>query len=315
MRNYWKVAIVMIIFVGSSQAQSPKQAQQGKQALDVLPRVRVTVLVDNMSGFGPVLGEWGASFLIETNQHRILFDTGAGRVLLGNALALDVNLGKTDAIVISHGHDDHTGGLEKALEVCGPVDLFVHPQVFDTRYWKEDTGAVAYRLPLSRQQLHQRVKNLIETMGSTTICDGLMVTGQVPRGNDFEDTGLREYAFMDERLTIADSILDDQAMFFRVPEGIVILVGCAHSGLVNTMEYVSKLTGEQRIYAVIGGSHLISASPARLKKTIESLRKYDVQKIMLSHCTGVKAFADLACAFPGRCSWPASGTTIKFGSW
>jgi 7,8-dihydropterin-6-yl-methyl-4-(beta-D-ribofuranosyl)aminobenzene 5'-phosphate synthase len=83
--------------------------------------------------------------------------------------------------------------------------------------------------------------------------------------------------------------------------------------LVNTMKYVSELTGEQRIYAVIGGTHLLNASPVRMQKTVEALRKYDVQKIMLSHCTGVQAYAELATALPSRCRWPASGTKIKFG--
>jgi 7,8-dihydropterin-6-yl-methyl-4-(beta-D-ribofuranosyl)aminobenzene 5'-phosphate synthase len=140
-----------------------------------------------------------------------------------------------------------------------------------------------------------------------------MVTGQIPRVSDFEGTGVREDAFLDESMTTPDPILDDQAVFFRVPEGVVILLGCGHAGLVNTMAYVSELTGEPRIYAVIGGTHLLSASPARMQKTVEALRKYDVHKIMLSHCTGVQAYAELASALPGRCNWPASGTIIKFG--
>jgi 7,8-dihydropterin-6-yl-methyl-4-(beta-D-ribofuranosyl)aminobenzene 5'-phosphate synthase len=102
-------------------------------------------------------------------------------------------------------------------------------------------------------------------------------------------------------------------VFFQVPEGAVILLGCGHAGLVNTMRYVSELLGRDRIYAVIGGTHLIGASPMRIQKTIEALKKYDVQKIMLSHCTGVQSYAALAGALPGRCSWPASGTQIQFG--
>jgi 7,8-dihydropterin-6-yl-methyl-4-(beta-D-ribofuranosyl)aminobenzene 5'-phosphate synthase len=275
--------------------------------------VSVTVLVENMAGGGLVLGEWGLSFFVETEDHQILFDTGGGLTLLGNVRALNVNLKKAEAIVISHGHEDHTGGLVSALDNCGSVDLFVHPAAFDTRYWKDGTGVTAGRLPISRQQLLQRVRKLIETKEPTAVSNGMMVTGQIPRATDFEDTGVRANAFMDESLKTPDLILDDQAVFFRVPEGVVILLGCGHAGIVNTMRYVSELTGEPRIYAVVGGTHLISASPARLQKTIEALKKYDVQKIMLSHCTGVKAFAELAAAFPGRCSWPASGAGIRFG--
>lgn len=309
MNTYTKLVISAFACAVSVQAQSV----QGAANLQILPRATVTVLVDNMAG-GDALGEWGAAFLIETDEDQILFDTGGGQVLLGNARAVDVKLAKTKAIVISHGHGDHTGGLDSALNVCKPVDLFVHPAAFETKYFRGTSGAVAFTFPFTRQQLSGRVRKLIETKEPALIRNGVMVTGQIPRLNNFEDTGLRGHVFLDSTLTTEDPILDDQAVFFRVHEGVVIMLGCGHSGLVNTMEYIYKLTGEQHIYAVIGGTHLISASPARMQKTVEALRKYDVQKIMLSHCTGVRAYAELANAFPGRCSWPASGTVIKFGA-
>jgi 7,8-dihydropterin-6-yl-methyl-4-(beta-D-ribofuranosyl)aminobenzene 5'-phosphate synthase len=314
MKNHITLGILALALTSLLKAQPAQLASEPKQSLTVLSHATVTVLVDNMAGGGSVLGEWGAGFLIETDQHQILFDTGGGEVLLGNARALQVDLTKTEAIVFSHGHEDHTGGLEKALTLCKSADLFVHPAAFETKYWKEDSGAVSFTFPIPREQLLHRVHKIVETKAPTLIRDGVMVTGEIPRLNDFEDTGIRGFVFLDSSMTTEDPILDDQALFFRVPEGVVILLGCGHSGVVNTIEYVSKLTGEQHIYAVIGGTHLLNASPSRMQKTIESLRKYDVQKIMLSHCTGVRAFAQLANAFPGRCSWPASGTRIKFGA-
>jgi 7,8-dihydropterin-6-yl-methyl-4-(beta-D-ribofuranosyl)aminobenzene 5'-phosphate synthase len=292
----------------------PGQSQsQGSGTLPVLSRVDVTVLVENMAGNPSLLGEWGLSFLIETGKHRVLLDTGGGRTLIENARALKVDLSKLDAIVISHGHFDHTGGLEKTLQACGPVDLFIHPAAFATRYFKEGSRVVKDENPLSPDGLRGRVRNLHETLKPTAVCEGLMVTGEVPRENDFEDTGVGNFIFLDPELKAPDLVPDDQAVYFRVPEGVVILLGCAHAGVINTARYVSKLAGGEKIYAVMGGTHLISASPARIQKTIEALRELGVQKILLSHCTGVNAYAELAKAFPGRCAWPPTGARIHFG--
>ncbi len=271
------------------------------------------MLVDNMAGARSTLGEWGLSFFVEAGEHRILLDTGGGRVLLGNARALNIDLTRISAIALSHAHPDHTGGLDQAVQLSGPVDFYVHPGAFIDRYLKADKGAVKLNMPLSRAQLGSRVRKLVETRNPALIFDGVMVTGQIPRVTGFEDTGLAGHAFLDEGLATPDPILDDQALVFRVPEGVVILLGCGHSGVVNTVRYVRELVGEIPIYAVMGGTHLLSASSDRMQKTIEALRKYNVQKIMLSHCTGLDAYVELAKAFPGRCSWPISGRRIQFG--
>lgn len=304
---------VALLAASHAMAQGPAPQVREPLALAPLARATVTVLADNMAGPGPVLGEWGLSFFLETDQHRLLFDTGGGRVLVENARGLGVDLGRIGAIILSHGHGDHTGGLEKALGACGPVELFIHPAAFDTRYWKAGSRAAAYSLPLSREQLSGRVRKLVETRGPTMVVNGVMVTGQIPRVSAFEDTGVREYAFLDEALKTPDDVLDDQAVFFRAPEGVVILLGCAHAGLVNTMQYVSELLGGAQIYTVMGGTHLLNASPDRMRETVAALRRYDVQRILLSHCTGPNAYAEIASAFPGRCSWPASGARIEFG--
>jgi 7,8-dihydropterin-6-yl-methyl-4-(beta-D-ribofuranosyl)aminobenzene 5'-phosphate synthase len=304
-------ALLFVLFItavsfGQSQTSRP-------DALPVLQSVNVTVLVENMAGDPPVLGEWGLSFLIETGNHRILFDTGGGQTLFGNAKALGVDLRKIDAIVISHSHSDHTGGLEKVLETCGPVDFFIHPDAFIPRYWREGTTVSSEVMPVSRDQLRSRVRALHETKKPAAVCGELMVTGEVPRLTAYEDTGVGGSVFLDKEMKTSDPILDDQAVFFRVPEGVVIILGCAHAGVVNTIQYVSQLTGEKKIYAAMGGTHLLAASADRLQRTVEVFRQFDLQKIMLCHCTGVNAYTEFAKAFPGRCSWPGVGSRVHFG--
>jgi 7,8-dihydropterin-6-yl-methyl-4-(beta-D-ribofuranosyl)aminobenzene 5'-phosphate synthase len=305
------VAFAMTVLVAQLIRSQP--AAKRTNQLKVLPHVTITILVDNLVADGRTLGEWGLAMIVDTGQRRVLFDTGGGRVLADNARALHVELSNVDAIVISHGHDDHTGGLQKALDATGKTDVYVHPAAFRTTYWREGSRSVPQTMPVSREQLTLRARRLVETAGPTLVTDGIMVTGAIPRVTDFEDTGITSEAFLDEAMKTPDTVPDDQALFFRTPDGVVILLGCGHAGVVNTIRYVSDLLGESRIFAVVGGTHLLRATPRRMHETEKAFEQFGLQKIMLSHCTGVTAFSELARAFPDRCSWPATGSIIEFG--
>lgn len=137
-----------------------------------------------------------------------------------------------------------------------------------------------------------------------------MGDGEIPRRTDFEDVGAR--FFLDPQGQQADSLRDDQAVLFPTAAGVVVVLGCAQAGVVNTLEHVRRLTHEQSLHAVRGGMHLLQASPQRLAATVAALRQSDVKLLAPCHCTGAGAVARLWAEFPSRCVTAGVGTRFEF---
>ena len=151
---------------------------------------------------------------------------------------------------------------------------------------------------------------MILTTQPTTVVDGVTVTGEVPRTTAFEDSG--DSFFLDTEGCTPDPLLDDMGVFFEVASGVVLLAGCAHSGIVNMMSHVSELTGRETFLCVMGGVHLLHASQERIDRTIDAFREFDVQRIGLGHCTGGGALNDFQRAFPDRCFPCSAGVKVAF---
>jgi 7,8-dihydropterin-6-yl-methyl-4-(beta-D-ribofuranosyl)aminobenzene 5'-phosphate synthase len=241
----------------------------------------------------------------------VLFDTGQGLVLPHNAEALGVALDCADAIVLSHGHYDHTGGLVHALGQAPHVRLFLHPAALATRFSRRGGITHAIGMPAQvRETIDKRLSSITWTTGPTEVAPGLFVTGPIPRRSGFEDTG--GPFFLDAGGTVPDPLEDDQAMWMETPGGVVVLLGCAHSGVVNTLEFIRERTGRKPIQAVMGGMHLGSASDERMGRTIASLHHLNIEGLWPCHCTGVAATARLMAAFGDRCRPCGTGTRMEF---
>ena len=271
---------------------------------------QITVLVENTAGRLDLLAEHGLSFWIELGSQKVLFDTGQGKVLSGNAHRLGIRLELADAVILSHGHYDHTGGLSYVLRSAWRTRVYGHPAAFTPKYARNTDGTARdIGMPFLNERDVREQSELIWTQGPTEVCEGLMLTGPVPRRTDFEDTGGAFFTSKD--CAEPDDLVDDQAAFLETSAGTAVILGCAHAGVINTLRYVQTLTDNRPIHTVIGGMHLLSASPERLNRTVDELRRLNVQRLLPCHCTGVAAVARLWNEFPGKCEACPAGTVMK----
>ncbi len=272
--------------------------------------LKIRVVVENTAAGTGLLAEHGLAFWIEHGTRRILFDTGQGYVLQHNLGRLGVSLETVDAVVLSHGHYDHVGALAEALAVGKPSALYLHPEALAPKYARGSDGA-SREIGMAAPTI-AAVRSFgaaVWTEEPTELGDGAYVTGPIPRRTDFEDAG--GPFFTDAACQQPDPLLDDQALYFFSQLGTVVVLGCAHAGLINTLRYVQELTSGRPIHTVMGGTHLVSASEERLDRTVAELRVLGVERLMPAHCTGFPAMARLRQEFPVGYASCSVGTIVE----
>ena len=274
---------------------------------------RLTVLCENTVPRPGLLGEHGFSSYVELPSGNILFDTGQGAGLIPNALRLDKNLHAISQVVLSHGHNDHTGGLLSFLDAHGPCDIIAHPDVLSERFWWLPYGSeekpLSIGMPWHEAYLTTRGARFRWCTTFTEIAENVFVTGEVPRRCPFE-AGDPKMKVLKNGEWVPDPFLDDYSLVLKTPDGLVIVLGCAHAGLINILEYATATTGQDRIRAIVGGTHLGFSSEDQLRDTIRAIRKYDIELLAVSHCTGQRPVAHLASEFGARFAFGHVGFTL-----
>jgi 7,8-dihydropterin-6-yl-methyl-4-(beta-D-ribofuranosyl)aminobenzene 5'-phosphate synthase len=265
--------------------------------------------------------EHGFSMLIrvfsEDESSCVLFDTGgSSKRVVENAERMGISLREVDYIVLSHGHYDHFGGLISAVKAVNKADLpiIVHENMLKTRGSATAKGAVR-KYPEFPAEAELSPARLVRTKHPSLSADGMVcITGEIPRKTSFETGYTQHKAFVSGSWKSDPWIMDERAVAINIKgKGLVVLSGCAHAGIINTVSYAQQITGTEKVHAVLGGFHLAGKTfENRIQPTIEEFQRINPELIVPSHCTGWKAMCAIAKTLPEAFVWNSVGNIYSF---
>lgn len=284
----------------------------------VVKNILITVLMENSkNSANPELqSKHGLSFFItatidDDKKVTIMMDAGPSpEALLHNAEVLGIHLEDVDVVVLSHGHYDHTGGLMAALKQMNrQVTVVGHPMLFDPKL-KIMPHLRHIGAPFRQCDIEAAGGVPILSTSPVKVSEGIVTTGEVPRKTNFE--AVKGFWTISDKKFAEDIMIDDQSLVIDVEgKGLVVVSGCAHSGIINTINYAKKITGNSRVYGALGGFHLMSADNKRIEATVDELKKLNLEFVGPCHCTGKKAIKKMKGEL-GKCCRPIiSGDIIE----
>jgi 7,8-dihydropterin-6-yl-methyl-4-(beta-D-ribofuranosyl)aminobenzene 5'-phosphate synthase len=266
--------------------------------------VRMTIIAENRVGLSKALiGEHGFCAYVETQGKRILWDTGQGSCIVKNPSFLGVDLKKIDLIALSHGHFDHTGGLEHALKTRGGCEVVCHPACFENKKAERElfgkTVEVPVGLPWSRERLESLGARFRLVEDSAEIYEGVHFFTGIPMATEFERIE-KGFFVDDEDGRREDGLPDDAALAVVTDKGLSVILGCAHRGMINTIKHIKSRLGIHKVHSVWGGTHMIDRTAEEVEATIDALSGLGVERIGTAHCTGFANELKVADAFPDQ---------------
>ena len=258
---------------------------------------------------------WSES-LKEGKSESFLFDTGGSpRVIIDNSKSMGLDLNEVGFVVLSHGHYDHFGGLLSVVEAVGKTDLplILHEDMFKARGTASRDGTIRKYPEFPTQTQLKSTQNVFTKKPFLTANGKVCVTGEIPRETSFEEGLMQHQAFTKGSWQPDPLIVDDRAIVMNVKDkGLVILSGCAHAGIINTINYAKQISGVETVYAVMGGFHLAGKSfEAKIKSTVEELVKINPALIAPSHCTGWRAMVAINQELPDAFVWNSVGNLYQ----
>jgi len=262
--------------------------------------VKATVVCENcVFHKRGAVAEHGFSVLLETGSGSYLLDTGEGKGVVNNALLFGLDLKAIKGIILSHHHYDHTGGLLPLLDWIGPREIYAHPDLFKESFSISGEQPRSISMPYTREALEAKGATFNLSAAFRQIAPGIWLTGEVPRRTDYE-TGDAKQVVKSNGAFVPDGLRDDQSMVIETPKGLFVVLGCCHSGIINTLSHIMEKMGTNRIHTVIGGTHLGPASDAQKEKSIAALKSFAIGHLGVSHCTGLKTAVRLSAEFGDR---------------
>ena len=281
----------------------------------------VTMLIEDYSGYDEgLLAQHGISFLLEAKTVKgsktILFDAGqSADPILHNMKMLGKDPSDIDMVILSHCHSDHTGGLVDILKAIGSkrLPVIAHPATYRSNFVLKPAFKSFGMEPANSAALIESAGGEMLLVAETlALAPGIVTTGEITDKIDFEANPTLSMFTLDKGEVVSDSMLDDLSMVFILDEGLVIVTGCSHAGVISIIETAVRITGVERVAAVIGGFHLIDADDARIEATVKKMADYNIDRIYTGHCTGLKAEARLQQAFGKKFKKTHTGIIIKF---